>query len=456
MLLSVGVVKAEKEDVLSLAVIGSGPAGLTAGMYGARAGYDTVVFQGPLPGGQLMNAAMVENWPAVKKMSGKNAIKDLKDQALSFGVRFESNTVEAVNFKTYPFVLDLKNGQRQKAYAVIVASGADPKKLGVKGEQKYWGHGVALCALCDAPFFKDKSVVVIGGGDAAVEQVMLLAPHAKHITMLVRSSEFKASHRMQQRLRHVPQLKIYKNVEVNAFNGDCSRLKSVSITDKKTGKQMTIDAEGAFVTIGQKTNIDFLNDQLAICEDGCIKTDCHTMQTSIEGVFAAGNVADCVYRQAGVACGLGTKAALQATKFLRYQGITPDIQDVIDKGDNMLYEKTGDVHMVQQQDHKTAHTIKELENHIEQGKSVALVYLFSPSCPHCIAMKPIVDKVCSSYKDQIDLIKVDVSQGQEVARHFGIQGIPAFAFYKDKERIKINAGSMTEDELTKNIDSLLD
>ncbi len=454
--------ESEDQNVLhnqvDIAVIGSGPAGLTAGMYGSRAGYRTVVYQGPTPGGQLTNAAIVENWPGLEKMSGQEAVDKLKKQAEKFGTVIEPGVVEKVDFTSRPFKLFLQNGNAVDAHSVVIASGASPRKLGIPGEEEFWGKGVALCAVCDAPLYKNKDVVIVGGGDAAMEQVLLLAPYAKKITVLVRASKLRASHYMQEKVKDIPQLKILCNTKVVEFAGADNRVNKVTFYNFKTKKKYTIPAQGVFIAIGQDPNVQFLDNQLKLNKWGCIKTTECSQCSSIVGVFAAGNVADCFYRQAGVACGSGTKAALNARDYLQRQNIKPtlhkeNIKSVEEdnhgkkKEKEMLSLNQEDVQVVQNQDLKTVQTVDELNNQLKQGERITLVYIYSPRCPHCMKMSPLVNELYQEHKNTLNLVKVDVTKGSEVASSLNIEGVPTFIIYKGTEKLDQAGGEMPKEQL---------
>lgn len=311
-----------KTCVVPMAVIGGGPAGLCAALYGARAKIHTVLFMGSLPGGQLTTTSYVENWPGIKKKLGYEIMKDLQEQVEEFGAVIKYDAIEKVEFDKWPFVLHTSSGNKINALTVIIATGACPRKLEIPGEAQYWGKGVSSCAVCDSPFFKDKKVYVVGGGDSAIEYVMNLSAYASEVTMLVRSERMRAAARMQEKLKEYPNIKILYNKKVTKIIGDNTKLTGLEIFDNMTNKKEEINADGLFLAIGQLPNNSLFKSSLKIDSHGFINVQSPTTQTSISGIFAAGDVEDEDYKQAAVALGSGCKAALDAISFLREIGIT--------------------------------------------------------------------------------------------------------------------------------------
>jgi thioredoxin reductase (NADPH) len=304
--------------VNKLIIIGSGPAGLTAAIYAARAQLNPLLFEGAKPGGQLMGTSMVENWPGENAILGPELMMKMRTQAKNLGTEFSSQAVLNLTKATdqsgnYFTVKTPKNSYQ--ARAVIIATGSTPRRLECPAEDKLWGKGVTTCAVCDGAFYKDKPVVIIGGGDTAMEDASFMTKFTKNITVIHILDKLTASIAMQERVLNNPDIKIIYNSTVIEFLGD-THLKSVKCKNMQTGVETNIDAEAAFLAIGLTPNTSFLPSELQKTSYGHIVVECDNTKTNIEGLFACGDVTDAVYRQAIVAAGAGCKAALDAEKYL--------------------------------------------------------------------------------------------------------------------------------------------
>ncbi len=310
---------------LAVAIIGSGPAGLTAAIYTSRARLQTTLFAGQEIGGQLMYTGEVENFPGFPEgKSGPLLMMDLQKQAQRFGTTIEFATVSKVDFSARPFKLWVQSAPDQEAdyqaETVIISTGASSIMLGVPGEKEYLGRGVSTCAVCDAAFYKDKSVYVIGGGDSAMEDTMALSKFAKQVTVVHRRDTFKASKIMQERVLKHPGIKVLWNSQLKQVEGDGQRVTGLVL--EVGGQEQQVAADGVFLAIGHKPASGLFTQQLAIDAAGYIELASHptySTQTSVAGVFAAGDVTDHRYRQAIVSAGMGCKAALDAEHFLAEQ-----------------------------------------------------------------------------------------------------------------------------------------
>ena len=314
-----------KEKVVSMLVIGSGPAGCAASTYGARAGIDVLMFEGPLPGGQLTETGFVENWPGIKRAKGPDIMENQRKQAEGAGAKISTETVVFVDTSKWPFRVKTAEGTTINALTIIVATGSEPCKLGIPGEKQYWGQGVSACAVCDAPFYEGRDVVVVGGGDSAIEQVIQLASYAKNVVLLVRRGEVRASQAMQSKLPYMENVVVEYSKELKRVCGDENGVCAVDIFDKKCGTTERRKIDGVFLAIGHSPRTQIFEGKLALDEDGCIKVEGRSQRTSVPGIFAAGDVADGVYRQAGVAAGEGSKAERDAERFLQSLGLTPTV-----------------------------------------------------------------------------------------------------------------------------------
>lgn len=299
-----------------LIIIGSGPAGYTAGIYAGRAELEPVVFTGENSGGQLMNTTMVENWPgSVAGVMGPDLMIQMREQAKKFGAEILDQVVTKVEL-TGEIKKVWVNEEIYEAKAVIIATGAKPIMLGVPGEKELMGKGVAVCAVCDAPFYKDKIAMVIGGGDAAIEDAMALTKHAKKVYLVHRRDEFRASKIMIKRAMENKKIEVLWNTELKEVMGK-DKVEGVELTRKV--RNLTLKVDGVFLAIGHKPATKLFKDQVELDEKGYIKTKMvypEATKTNIDGVFACGDVVDYRYQQAVTAAGMGCQAALDAEKWL--------------------------------------------------------------------------------------------------------------------------------------------
>ena len=304
----------EKEKVL---IIGSGPAGYTAAIYAARAGLNPVLYTGGQPGGQLTTTNDVENFPGYPEgINGPQMMIDLQKQAERFGTRVHFALVTAVDFSGWPLKVTIDESKMVEAESVIVATGASAKYLGLPSEEKFANKGVSACAVCDGFFYRGKEVAVVGAGDSAAEESTYLSKLCTKVHLIVRRDEMRASKIMQQRVLNTPNIEVHWNSETEEVLGDDSGVTGVRLLNNKTGQKKDISVQGFFLAIGHKPNTDIFKGQLEMDESGYVKVIPGSTKTNVEGVFAVGDVADRVYRQAITAAGSGCMGALDAEKFL--------------------------------------------------------------------------------------------------------------------------------------------
>ena len=309
----------ESIERIKTLIIGSGPAGYTAAIYAARADMHPVVIQGLEPGGQLSTTTDVDNYPGYKDgITGPEMMEDFKAQAERFGTDTRWGMVTKVDFSEQPFKVEIDEKTNVLAETVIIATGASAKWLGMEDEKRLSGYGVSACATCDGFFYKGQDVVVVGAGDTAAEEATYLAKLCNKVTMLVRRDEMRASKAMQKRVFSTPNLDVLFHHETKSINGE-KGVESVTAFNNQTGKKITIPVAGFFVAIGHKPNTDLFKGQLEMNENGYLIIEEGTSKTKIPGVFASGDVADHVYRQAVTAAGTGCIAALDAERFLANQ-----------------------------------------------------------------------------------------------------------------------------------------
>ena len=300
-------------------IIGSGPAGYTAAIYLSRAGISSVLYSGIQPGGQLTQTTTIENYPGFPQgVEGFDLMENMRQQAVNVGAEVRNGIITDIDLSKRPFVATVDGTSTISADAVIVATGASAKYLGLADEQKYAGMGVSACATCDGFFYRKKVVAVVGGGDTACEEAYYLSNLAKKVYMIVRKPYLRASAAMQQRVNEKENIEVLYNTNTVGLFGEQfvegAHLVQFKGTDKE--QMLDIDIDGFFLAIGHKPNTDFLKGQVALDEQGYIALGGITTETSVKGVFAAGDVADPHYRQAIVAAGSGCRAALDAKSYL--------------------------------------------------------------------------------------------------------------------------------------------
>lgn len=298
-----------------LVIIGGGPAGLSAALYAGRADLSPLVLIGLQLGGQAALTYDIENYPGfVDGINGAEVGDLFLKQAEKFGSRFEYDLAESIDFSEQPYTIETVNGQTIKATSVIIASGASPRYLNVPGEAELTGKGVSYCGTCDAFFFRDKEVVVVGGGDSAMEEGIFLTRFANKVTVVHRRDELRAGAILEKRAKENEKIDFIWNSVVETINGE-EKVESVTIRNVKTNETEEFKTDGVFIFIGHIPNSDFLGDELEKDENGYLVSD-KQMRTKIEGVFTAGEISDPDYRQVVTSAGMGAAAAIQATRYL--------------------------------------------------------------------------------------------------------------------------------------------
>lgn len=298
-----------------LLIIGSGPAGLTAGIYAARAQLNPIILEGEHPGGNLVGSTHIENWPDHERILGVDLMDAIADHAKAAGARIISETANSIDLSQHPFKVTTKEGTEFLCYSLILAMGSSPRRLRCQGEADYWGKGVASCATCEGPLYKNKEVVVIGGGDSAMEYASFLSKFAKSVTIVQLLDNLTASAIMQTRILENPKIKIYYSHMVSQVLGDGNHVTGITITQVATKECTTLKVDGIFVAIGHSPNTAMIKGQLVLDPSGHIVVH-DKVKTSVEGVFAAGDIMDPGYKQAIVAAGLGCTASLAAERYL--------------------------------------------------------------------------------------------------------------------------------------------
>jgi thioredoxin reductase (NADPH) len=310
-----------KRNEYRVVIVGSGPAGLTAAIYASRANLEPLVIEGQQPGGQLTTTTDVENYPGFEHgIQGPELMDVTRRQAARFGSEIVVDTVTEVSVDTHPFTVTLENGGKIVAQSLIIASGASAKYLGLESEKRLMGHGVSACATCDGFFFRGHQVVVVGGGDTAMEEATFLTKFATKVTIVHRRSEFRASKIMQARALANPKIEVLYDTVVEEILGE-EKVTGVVVRNTLTNEVRTLPSTGYFAAIGHQPNTDVFKGKLEMNDAGYLTIQHPSTRTSIEGVFAAGDVADYIYRQAVSAAGEGCKAAIDAERWLAARGV---------------------------------------------------------------------------------------------------------------------------------------
>lgn len=304
----------KKKTKFDVVIIGAGPAGYTAGIYCSRAGYDTLILSGILPGGQLVNTTEVENYPGFENgIMGPDLMIDMRKQSQRMGTTIVDDEVVDVDFRHKPYKV-LTASEEYEGRAIIIATGANPRKLGLEGEETFGGKGVSYCATCDGPFFRNQEIVVVGGGDSAIEEATFLTKFATTVHLVHRRGELRASKVMQERALNNEKIKFHWDSAVVDIKGE-QKMQQAILKNLKTNEETSLNAGGLFVAIGHSPNTKIFENQIELDDEGYIilKNKTHT---NIEGVFAAGDVHDRNYRQAITAAAFGCMAAIDVDKYI--------------------------------------------------------------------------------------------------------------------------------------------
>lgn len=304
----------KKKTKFDVVIIGAGPSGYTAGIYSSRAGYDTLILSGILPGGQLVNTTEVENYPGFENgIMGPDLMIDMRKQSQRMGTTIVDDEVVDVDFRHKPYKV-LTASEEYEGRAIIIATGANPRKLGLEGEETFGGKGVSYCATCDGPFFRNQEIVVVGGGDSAIEEATFLTKFATTVHLVHRRGELRASKVMQERALNNEKIKFHWDSAVVDIKGE-QKMQQAILKNLKTNEETSLNAGGLFVAIGHSPNTKIFENQIELDDEGYIilKNKTHT---NIEGVFAAGDVHDRNYRQAITAAAFGCMAAIDVDKYI--------------------------------------------------------------------------------------------------------------------------------------------
>jgi thioredoxin reductase (NADPH) len=437
---------AEADDVENVVIVGSGPAGFTAAIYAARANLAPVVFEGlqrgGTPGGQLMLTTEVENFPGFPEgITGPDLMDRMRAQAKRWGSRLYTEDVDYMDLSKRPFVV--RSGEREiKAQSVILATGATAKRLNLPSEHVFWSRGISACAICDgaSPLFKGKELAVVGGGDTATEEAVYLTKYSPHVHLLVRGPEMRASKAMQDRTLAHPNVTVhYNTVVTDAYPDPKGAMGGLHLKDTASGEARDLPVAGLFYGIGHTPNSDIFKDYVELNDAGHPVVKPGTVQTNVDGVFAAGDLQDTQWRQAITAAGTGCMAALSAERFLVATGSLVERKSTAEKpkakeekataNSNNADEASFDIKEVK---HKGEYALRKLYH--ESDRLVSVLYT-SPTCGPCRVLKPIFDKVVDEYGDKLHFVTIDIEESPQIAESAGVTGTPTMQFFKAKAKV---------------------
>ena len=449
-------------SVENLVIVGSGPAGYTAAIYAARANLSPVVitgFQdGGIPGGQLMTTTHVENFPGFPDgILGPELMDRVKAQAVRWGTRLIEADAEAIDLSQRPFRIQA-DGQTIQAHAVILATGASANRLDLPSEQRFWNAGISACAICDGatPQFRDVELAVVGGGDSACEEAVYLTKYASRVHLIVRSDMLRASKAMADRVLANPKVQVHWNRQV----ADCSGgewLEAIQLKDPATGQSEELPVRGMFYAIGHTPNTRLVREQLSTDGKGYLITQPGRPETSLEGVYAAGDVADAEWRQGITAAGSGCQAALAAERWLTEKDLAVTVShEPVDPAEVGETKRTA----VSDEDNfnsdalwqKGSFALRKLYH--DSTKPLVVVYT-SPTCGPCHVLKPQLKRVLDELGGQAQGIEIDIEAEQEIAQQAGVSGTPTVQVFLNKELKQQFRGVKQRSEFKAAIESLL-
>ena len=431
-----------KENLIPFLVLGSGPSSLAAALYGARANIRTVVIKGNQPGGQLTGTSYIENWPGIRKIRGTEIVKDCEEQAAQFGAIMVSDSVKSVDLKQWPYKVITEEGKELYVLSLFIGTGATPRRLEVPGESDYWGKGVTTCAICDAPYHKGDDVVVVGGGDSAVEEALELSSYARQVRMLIRGDVMRASSVMINRLKECTNVKVVYNTAITEIRGKDDHVRGIQVINTQTKEKEDWDSVGGvFLAIGHLPNTQIFDGQLDTTKEGYLKMNDRSQRTSKEGVFAAGDVSDPRYKQAGVAAGDGIKGGLDAMWWLSESGFSDALQTKLEPFFfDPLLDKKVEIQRI--------NNIEEMNELIEQNPNkIIIVDFYTKFCPSCIHMMPVLEWVGTKLKDKVICVKVDGIASLDLTSHFQAPGVPYFIILKNGKQVGATGDVMDRQEM---------
>jgi len=451
--------------VENLVIIGSGPAGYTAAIYAARANLKPFVFEGfqagGLPGGQLMTTTEVENFPGFSEgIMGPELMDRMKAQAERWGSQLVTEDVTEVDLSQRPFII--RSEEREvRTHSLVIATGATAKRLGLDSEHKFWSRGISACAICDGatPIFHGAELAVLGGGDSAAEESIYLTKYGSHVHMLVRGDKMRASKAMQDRVLNNPKITVHWNTQPVDVFGEDNRMNGVKIRNPQTGEESKLAVKGLFYAIGHTPNTSLFKGQLELDEVGYIVTKPGSVETSVEGVFAAGDVQDHEFRQAITAAGSGCMAAMLAERWLSVNGLIQEFHQTAatEKPPAQPTAKKTEAEQeagfnLESTRHQGGYALRKL---FHESDRLLMVKYVSPHCGPCHTLKPILDKVVDEFEGKIHFVEIDIEQDPEIAENAGVTGTPTVQLFKDRDLVAELKGVKQKSQFRQVIESYL-
>ena len=449
-------------SVENLVIVGSGPAGYTAAIYAARANLSPVVitgFQdGGIPGGQLMTTTHVENFPGFPDgILGPELMDRIKAQAVRWGTRLVEADADAIDLSQRPFRIQA-DGQTIQAHAVILATGASANRLGLPSEQRFWNAGISACAICDGatPQFRDVELAVVGGGDSACEEAVYLTKYASRVHLIVRSDKLRASKAMADRVLANAKIQVHWNRQV----ADCSGgdwLEAIQLKDTSGGPSEELAVRGMFYAIGHTPNTRLVRNQLSTDAKGYLITEPGRPETSVEGVYASGDVADAEWRQGITAAGSGCQAALAAERWLTEKDLAVTVShepvDPAEVGETKRTAVSDEANFSPDALwQKGSFALRKLYH--DSTKPLVVVYT-SPTCGPCHVLKPQLKRVLDELGGHAQGIEIDIEAEQEIAQQAGVSGTPTVQIFLNKELKQQFRGVKQRSEFKAAIEGLL-
>lgn len=429
-----------EQTVENLVIIGSGPAGYTAAIYAGRANLKPVVFEGyqvgGIPGGQLMTTTEVENFPGFPEgITGPQLMDRMKAQAVRWGAQLYTEDVISVDLSQRPFIVRSED-REIKTHTIVIATGATAKRLHLPSEEKYWNLGISACAICDGatPIFKNVELAVVGGGDTAAEEGVYLTKYGSRVHMLVRKSEMRASKAMQDRVLNNPKITVHWNTEPVDVYGN-GKLEGIKLRHTETGAETNLPVNGLFYAIGHTPNTVLFQGQLELDQIGYIVPKHGSVETSVEGVYAVGDVQDHEFRQAITAAGSGCMGAMLAERWLSANGLTQEFHQTEQSEQPAVAAETPKVREtsenfdIKETRHEGGYALRKL---FHDSDRLIVVKYSSPTCGPCHSLKPILSKVVDEFDGKIHYVEIDIEEDPEIAENAGIVGTPTIQYFKDK------------------------
>ena len=454
--------QAGTDHIENLVIVGSGPAGYTAAIYAARANLQPLLItgfqRGGIPGGQLMTTTHVENFPGFPDgVLGPDLMDLMKSQAVRWGTHLLEADADSIDLSSKPYRIEV-DGETIRTHALVIATGASANRLQLPSEETFWSKGISACAICDGatPQFRNEELAVVGGGDSACEEAVYLTKYGSHVHLVVRSDKLRASAAMADRVLANDAITVHWNSEIDDVSGD-DWMQSMTLLNRIKGSSTTLSVKGLFYAIGHTPNTDLLQGQLDLDGKGYLKTETGRPETSMEGVFAAGDVADAEWRQGITAAGSGCKAALAAERWLSHHNLATRVQreDV----DPAVAERPVNVDVTteatydpQAQWQNGSFALRKLYH--DSSKPLLVIYT-SPSCGPCHVLKPQLQRVIQELGGSAQAVVIDIEADQEIAEQAGVNGTPTVQLFHNKAMVKQWRGVKQRSEFKAAIEACL-